>query len=127
MGAEAPVLLRHRFQIVNVWRPIRGPLRDVPLALADASSLAPEDFIASDLVYRDRTGETYNVRYSPAHRWFYAPEMCNAEAILIKSHDSAEDGTARFAPHSSFEDPAAPSDKLPRESIEIRMPVFHAG
>jgi hypothetical protein len=53
--------------------------------------------------------------------------MRNDEAILIKSYDSAEDGAARFAPHNSFEDPTAPFDKLPRESIEIRMLVFHAG
>jgi hypothetical protein len=124
MGQEAEELLRHRFQIVNVWRPIRGPLRDAPLALADASSVAFEDFVASDLVYRDRTGETYNVRYDPAHRWFYAPEMRADEAILIKSYDAFQ-GAARFTPHSSFEDPTAPADMLPRESIEVRMLVFH--
>jgi hypothetical protein len=33
MGEEAEELLRHRFEIVNVWRPIRGPLRDAPLAV----------------------------------------------------------------------------------------------
>jgi hypothetical protein len=124
MEGEAEELLKHRFQIVNLWRPIRGPLADAPLALADASSIAFEDFIASDLVYRDRTGETYNVRYNPAHRWFYAPQMHQDEAILIKSYDSSEQA-ARFAPHSSFEDPTAPADMLPRESIEVRMLVFH--
>jgi hypothetical protein len=127
MGAEADELLRHRFQIVNVWRPIRGPLRDAPLALADASSVALDDLVASDLVYRDRSGETYNLRFNPAHRWFYAPAMRRNEAILIKSYESVGDGIARFAPHSSFEDPTAPADILPRESIEIRMLVFHPG
>jgi hypothetical protein len=28
MGVEADELLSHRFEIVDVWRPIRGPLRD---------------------------------------------------------------------------------------------------
>jgi len=124
MGDEAEELLKHRFQIVNLWRPIRGPLQDAPLALADAGSVPFEDFVASDLVYRDRTGETYNLRYNPAHRWFYAPEMRTNEAILIKSYDSLANG-ARFAPHTSFEDPTAPADPLPRESIEVRMLVFH--
>jgi hypothetical protein len=36
MGAEAAELLQHRFGIVNVWRPIRGPVLDSPLALCDA-------------------------------------------------------------------------------------------
>jgi hypothetical protein len=124
MGEEAEELSRHRFQIVNVWRPIRGPLRDAPLAVADAGSVAFENFIASDLVYRDRTGETYNLCFNPAHRWFYAPEMRAEEAILIKSYDSLH-GVARFTPHSSFEDPTAPAAILPRESIEVRMLVFH--
>jgi hypothetical protein len=44
-----------------------------------------EDFIASDRVYRSRTGETYSVRYNPVGRWFYAPDMRTDEAILIKS------------------------------------------
>ena len=126
MGEEAEELLRHRFEIVNVWRPIRGPLRDAPLAVCDATSVAFADFVPSDLVYRDRIGETYRVRYNPAHRWFHVPEMRSDEAVLIKCYDSAEDGTARFTAHSAFEDPTAPADVLPRESIEVRTLVFHA-
>jgi hypothetical protein len=125
MGEEADELLRHRFEMINVWRPIRGPLRDAPLAVCDATSVAPADFVLSDLVYRDRTGETYRVRYNPEHRWFYVPEMRADEAILIKCYDSAEDGRARFTAHSAFEDPTAPADMLPRESIELRTLVFH--
>jgi hypothetical protein len=69
MGEEAEELLRHRFEIVNVWRPIRGPLHDAPLAVCDATTVAFTDFVPSDLVYRDRTGEIYRVKYNPAHRW----------------------------------------------------------
>ena len=125
MGEEAEELLRHRFEIVNVWRPIRGPLRDAPLAVCDATTVAFTDFVPSDLVYRDRTGEIYRVKYNPAHRWFYLPEMQPDEAILIKCYDSAAD-KARFTAHSAFEDPTAPTDILPRESIELRTLVFHA-
>jgi len=124
MGEEAEELLRHRFEIVNVWRPIRGPLRDAPLAVCDATTVAFTDFVPSDLVYRDRTGEIYRVRYNPAHRWFYVPQMQADEAILIKCYDSAPD-KARFTAHSAFEDPTAPADVLPRESIELRTLVFH--
>src|ERR1700736_4915673 len=68
MGEEAEELLRHRFEFVNLWRPIRGPLRDAPLAVCDATSVAFADFVPSDLVYRDRIGEAYRVRYNPAHQ-----------------------------------------------------------
>ena len=126
MGADAEALLQRRYEIVNVWRPITGPLRDAPLGVCDARSVAPSDWVPSALIYRDRQGETYAVRYNPAHRWFYVPDMMPDEALLLKCFDSAADGRARYAPHSAFEDPAAPADKLPRESIELRTLVFHA-
>ena len=47
------------------------------------------------------------------------------EALLLKCFDSKTDGRARFAPHTAFDDPTAPADVLPRESIEIRTLVFH--
>jgi hypothetical protein len=125
MGAEAPSLLRRRFAIVNLWRPIRGPLRDAPLAVCDAGSVAAADLVATEQIYPGRTGEIYYVAYNPAHRWFYAPAMRRDEALLLKCYDSAQDGTARFAPHAAFEDPNTPPDVLPRESIELRTLVFY--
>jgi len=125
LPAEAEELLRGRVQIINLWRPIRGPVQDAPLAVCDALSVAPDDLVASDLVYRDRIGETYSVTYSPAHRWFYLSAMTPDEALLLKCFDSRTDGRARFAPHSAFTDPTAPPDAPPRESIELRTLVFH--
>jgi hypothetical protein len=126
MGDEADSLLRGRVQVINLWRPIRGPLRDAPLAVCDARSVAPNDLVASDLVYQHRVGETYAVTFNPSHRWFYVPDMQPDEALLLKCFDSATDGRARFAPHTAFEDPTAPADILPRESIELRTLVFHS-
>jgi hypothetical protein len=52
--------------------------------------------------------------------------MQTDEALLIKCYDSALD-KARFTAHSAFEeDPTAPTDVLPRESIELRTLAFHA-
>jgi hypothetical protein len=124
LGEEAEALLKGRVQVINLWRPIRGPLRDAPLAVADARTVHPDDLVPSDLIYRDRVGETYSVKYDPAQRWFYVPEMQRDEALLLKCYDSATDGRARFAPHTAFEDPTAPADVLPRESIEMRALVF---
>ena len=124
MGDEAAALLRRRFALINLWRPIRGPLRDAPLAVCDAGTAAPRDFVASDLIYRDRTGETYAVTHDERHRWYYVSAMQRHEALLLKCFDSARDGTARFAPHTAFEDPTAPADRLARESIELRTIAF---
>jgi hypothetical protein len=124
MGAEADDLLNRRFAIVNVWRPIRGPLFDAPLAVCDAGSLADGDLVGQDLIYRDRTGEIYGLTFNPEHRWYYAPAMEADEVLLLKCYDSLKDGRARFMPHTSFADPNAPADMLPRESIELRTLVF---
>ncbi len=125
LGDEAEELLRGRVQVINLWRPIRGPLRDAPLAVCDAGSVASTDLVPSDLVYPNRTGETYAVTYNPSHRWFYVPAMRTEEALLIKCFDSLTDGRARFAPHTSFLDPTVSPDVVARESIEIRSLVFH--
>jgi hypothetical protein len=124
MGAEAEELLRHRFGIVNVWRPIRGPVLDSPLALCDARSFTDDDLIASDLVYQHVRGETSSVEFKPGHRWYYFSEQQPDEVILIRVHDSANDGRAKLSFHTSFENPLAPADAPPRESIEVRTLVF---
>lgn len=125
LPAEADELLKGRVQVVNLWRPIGGPLRDSPLALCDAASVAADDLVASDLIYPNRRGETYSVKFNPDHRWFYFPEMTADQALLLKCYDSVTDGRARFAPHTAFVDPTTPKDALPRESIELRTLVFH--
>ncbi|MBV8566248.1 MAG: methyltransferase [Methylobacteriaceae bacterium] len=125
LPAEADDLLGGRVQIINLWRPIRGPLRDTPLAVCDARTVKPEQLVPSELVYPHRIGETYSVTFDPAHRWFYVPEMQVDEGLLLKCYDSETDGRARFAPHTAFSDPTTPADAPPRESIEVRTLVFH--
>ena len=125
MGDEAEELLKGRVQVINLWRPIKGPLQDAPLALCDARTVEQNDLVPSDLVYKTRVGETYSVTYNPAHLWYYAPELRRDEALLLKIMDSKTDGRARFMPHTSFTDPTTPADAFPRESIELRTLVFH--
>jgi hypothetical protein len=124
LPAEAEQRLKHRFLEVNVWRPIRGPIESTPLAVCDASSIDAKDFVPSDLIYRDKIGETYRFTYNPNHRWFYFPRLEKNEVILLKCYDSEEDGRARFTAHSAFEDPTSGPDAAPRESIEVRALVF---
>jgi len=125
LAGEAEALLRRRFSVINLWRPIKGPIQDSPLAVTDARSVQPGDLIATDLIYPDRKGEIYYVRFNRAHRWFYAPAMRTDEVMLIKCFDSAEDGRARFVPHSAFNDPTTPPGAAPRESIELRTLAFY--
>lgn len=119
--AEASRRLQHRFAIYNLWQPIRGPVMSSPLALCDAQSVSRHDWIGCDLDYGDRIGEIYNVAFNPAHRWYYIPGMQADEVLIFKNYDSRDDGTARFTPHTAFEDPTTPPGAPPRESIETRV------
>ncbi|MGH7923079.1 MAG: CmcJ/NvfI family oxidoreductase [Candidatus Binatus sp.] len=122
---EADALLKNRFAVINVWRPIRGPVQESPLAVCDAQSMTQDDFVRHVLKYRDREGEVYSVAYNPNHRWYYVPNQQKEEVLLLKCYDS--DGRrARFTAHSAFEDPTSPPDAAARESVEVRTLVFFA-
>jgi hypothetical protein len=123
---EAEALLAHRFAVIQVWRAINQPIRSNPLALADAKSVAMEDFLVAERRYPNRVGQTYRLKYNPRHRWFYFPEMRRDEALVFKVYDSEKDGRARFTPHTSFDDPASPPDAPARQSIEVRAFAFFA-
>jgi hypothetical protein len=112
-----------RYAIVNVWRALKGPVLDAPLALCDARSVTAEDLIAADVHYATRTGEIYLVAHSPRHRWFYFPEMQPNEALVFKQFDSDFSVGARFVPHAAFDHPDTPADAPLRESIEARVLV----
>ena len=122
-----------RMALINVWRPIIGPVQDVPLAVCDARSVAPGDLIgtdihhfgADDLEHPRYSGEIYSVVYNPNHRWYYAPDMQPDEVLLLKNWDSSEDGRASYTPHTGFKNPAAPAGTRPRESIEVRTLVIY--
>jgi hypothetical protein len=121
---EADELLKRRFAVIQVWRPIRNPVEREPLAIADARSMGTKELIPSSRVYPDRVGEVYHCIFNPQHRWYYFPKMQRNEAVVFKTFDSVKDGRARWTAHSAFDDPTSPSDAPPRESIEIRTLAF---
>ena len=121
---EAEALLQHRFAIVQVWRPIRHPVETFPLAICDAQSVSTKDFVVSERRYPNRVGQTYAITYNPAHQWYWFPRMRRDEALVFKVFDSLKDGRARWTAHTAFDDPTAPPNARPRESIEIRTLAF---
>jgi hypothetical protein len=116
---EAEDLLARRVAIIQVWRPIARPALAYPLALCDARSVSPAQFVPTERRHPNRVGEIYQLTHDPAHRWSYFPAMEPDEAIVFKVYDSATDGRARFTPHTSFEHPRTPTGAI-RESVELR-------
>jgi hypothetical protein len=121
---EADELLKRRFAIIQVWRPIRHPVETFPLGICEARTLSPDNLVISERRYPNRVGQTYAITYNPAQKWFWFPRMRREEALVFKVYDSLKDGRARWTAHTAFDDPTTPPHARPRESIEIRTLAF---
>lgn len=121
MGDEAPELLKSRVRLINVWRPLNGPVVASPLAFADSRSVSENQLEGVQHRYPHRVGETAGVKYSAEGKWHYLSGMRNDERILLQCYDS-KDGAR--TPHSAFVDPRTKDDWPGRESIEVRALVF---
>lgn len=73
---EAEELLKGRYQIINVWRPIGHPATDFPLAVIDWRTTVPEDLVAVNLLYPKRTDGDDDDRGKEV-----LPEATSAESI----------------------------------------------
>lgn len=118
---EAETLLKGRYQIINVWRPIENSASDFPLAVVDWRSTSPSDFVKVDLLYPKRDsvvdddddrgkekladeatklstegyqvkGETFAVQPNEGHRFWYMKDMTPEETMFIKCFDSRGQG-----------------------------------
>jgi len=118
---EAEALLQGPYAVINVWRPIRGPVLDTPLAVCDARTIAEADLRPTEQGVKH---EVYLFNFNPSHRWYYFSAMTTSEVLLLKCFDSRLDGRARLTAHSAFDLPAGPSQTPSRQSIEVRALVF---
>lgn len=122
---EAEELLKHRVEIIQVWRAITTPILSNPLALCDARSMSAADFVRAERRHPDRIGEIYHIAHNPKQAWGYVPRMTRDEALVFKCYDSRTD-VSRFTAHGSFVDPTTPADAPPRQSMEARIIAFFA-
>ncbi|KAK3344776.1 hypothetical protein B0H65DRAFT_524018 [Neurospora tetraspora] len=125
-GDRAEEVLKGRWQVVNVWKPIRGPLNDWPLGLCDARTLDFEkDTVASDVVFDNFYTENMQVYHNPASEWYYLPDHNTWEAFIFKSTDSDLSAPVRGCCHSGFLNPKSKKGER-RESLDCRCFVFYA-
>ncbi|KAL1841397.1 hypothetical protein VTJ49DRAFT_7074 [Mycothermus thermophilus] len=129
---EADELLRGRYRIINVWRPLnQRPVESFPLAFASSASLRDEDVIPVEHRYLSTgyVGQTAGIRYHEGQKWYYLSGMTGEERILLECFDSEarKEGSkvkgGRVA-HTAFEDPRTREGAEGRESIEVRALVF---
>ncbi|KAK5171829.1 uncharacterized protein LTR77_003465 [Saxophila tyrrhenica] len=126
---KADYYLSGRVRIINIWRPVKHPVYDCGLAIADGGKLKEGDVIECDRVRHD-TGKYWDtmgvVKYRPGYDWYYCSLQDEADVLLFKNYDSATNVPARSCLHTAFDVP--PSEILPntptRESIEVRAFIF---
>ncbi|OJD13134.1 hypothetical protein AJ78_06379 [Emergomyces pasteurianus Ep9510] len=120
---EAEQLVKSRYRIINVWRPLNGPVQASPLAFASAPSVHDEDVMPVEFRYPNRNGETAAIKYKDGQKWYYWSGMTNDERLLLKCADT-DDVVGKRVPHTAFVDPRTPPGAPGRESIEVRTLVF---
>ncbi|KAF2099467.1 methyltransferase [Rhizodiscina lignyota] len=128
LGSRAEIIMGRRWQYVNVWHPIRGPLYDWPLAVCDASSVDFDtDTMAADVV--EETGdslEILQVFFNRSQEWYYLPGQLPSEMLIFKNVDSrSSQGATPGTPHAAFDLMTKPPscNDFHRESIEMRAVV----
>ncbi|CAD6584202.1 MAG: hypothetical protein ASARMPRED_001627 [Alectoria sarmentosa] len=85
-GHNAPSVLGARWHVVTIWQPLKGPVRDWPLGLCDASTVNfNEDTMASDIVFPDHYTENVQVHHDPQHKWYYLSDQKPDEALVFKT------------------------------------------
>jgi hypothetical protein len=113
-----------RLAVFNVWRSLRPPPQDVPLAVCDRRSVDPADLVAADVVggrpFAAAEHDYILYRHSRHHRWFYYRDMMPDEVLIFTQHDSGVVQPSA-CPHVGFEDPTCPPGTPPRLSIEARV------
>ncbi|KAJ3528155.1 hypothetical protein NM208_g10338 [Fusarium decemcellulare] len=109
------------FDLLNVWKVLKGPNDDWPLAVCDFSSIDWEnDTTANDAILPQRTGENWLLHHSDRHRWYYLGGMEEDDLVVLRNIDSGGKRPCSF--HVAFYNHKSSSD--PRESVELRVVAF---
>lgn len=75
-----------------MWRVLKGPNNDWPLALSDFSLInAEKDITTNDALHYKRVGENSLLHHDDAHRWYYLSDMMENDLIVFRNVDSEGD------------------------------------
>ncbi|KID83612.1 hypothetical protein MGU_09091 [Metarhizium guizhouense ARSEF 977] len=134
-GEAADQIMQSRYQIITVWRPLRVPVKDWPLALCDASTVESKDLVPSDVIYPNYLAENRLVHYNDNQRWYWLSDQAENEVLVFKAVDSDPKQCNRnfgklkrvkACPHGAFPLPDQGEAQSLRESIDVRLLVMYA-
>ena len=115
-----------RFVLYTVWRSLRPPPQDRPLAVCDLRTVEKQDLVPSDAIANPgalaHDAEFLMLLANARHEWRYFADMLPNEALIFQQLDSASAGPSG-CPHTSFAMPGSEA-AAPRLSIEARVCAF---
>ena len=125
-------LINRNLSLINVWRPIKGPVEDMPLGVCAGGTVNNEDLVETKIRHfsednsseANHTGSIYSLKYNTKHKWFYVSSMMPHEVPILKNWHSPGCEGVFNSPHTGFNNPITPSRYVARESIEVRTLVI---
>ncbi|KAI9670068.1 MAG: hypothetical protein M1817_004548 [Caeruleum heppii] len=125
---------------LNIWRVLRGPNNDWPLALCDFRSVEPgRDPILNDVIYAHEVSESYLLHPNEKHEWHYVSDQ-EVEDVVVFRNTASEGRKVPSMPslqnafqtpadfvadawHAAFRSPRT-QPTTARESIEVKVVAF---
>ncbi|KGO75728.1 hypothetical protein PITC_029750 [Penicillium italicum] len=84
-----------RFVVLNLWKPIRGPVYDFPLTLCDRRTVDyASQATAMDIVTSDYVNENTRIYFDEKHKWYYWRGLQVDEVIAFIQADSQAENRA---------------------------------
>ena len=80
------------------------PVQDWPLAVCDATSVDPADFVETDVIYPNYIAENRALHFNANQKWYWLPHQDKNEALVFKAIDSdiRKDARKSQPPRTSF-------------------------
>lgn len=83
---------KHALILVSLWKPLRGPVKDWPLALCDPRSInVGTDLEPCDLVYPDYVVENRQLYWEENQKWWWYSDQAEDEAWIFLQSDTSND------------------------------------
>ncbi|KAK1706802.1 putative CmcJ-like methyltransferase [Colletotrichum lupini] len=111
-----------KFDMINVWRPLKESTDDWPLAVCDYTSVDKDnDILLTDAIRRDRVDEISVLHFNSAHKWYYVKDQGVDDLLVFRNADSEGDKARAF--HAAVNN--TNSRGPPRESVEVRLVAMY--
>ena len=122
-----------RVVVLNLWRLVTnfGQASPTHLAMCDMRSVDMATALPYHFLVDGCVGFNYGLPASraPEHKWSYFPNLAADEVVVFKAYDSRGSSDAQgpgWCFHAAVDDPSAPDDCAPRESVEVRVALAFA-